>query len=339
MEGAFSGVTTDVDATMDINYFNEVENVTYSVFAYGGDAGPSFDALGVTDMNSLKDVLKQSTSLESAKPLSYVVRSVANNQIVSTQLATTFDVVECEQVGTVGTLPQISHWTNHPAINELGAITAAYAESSEHFVLINERGDWVASRVEGNGDGLVEGPFSSNEWNGLPFTSVGAACRIGGPNTGLYVFNGTGNKYAVQQPTGDWTVTQDISEFHAGDCPFINTGAGALAYIGDIARSGGLFDLYPYGHSNFMFNLFGDNYAQSGLKKGNYPSHFLDPEDVQSGFGLNGYIDAVGAAMGYDNGANSDNSRVHILFDQSGTQYVVWGDFGNGTEVIGPFGM
>ena len=340
VDGAFSGVTTDVDATLDINYFNDVENVTYSVFAYGGDATPTFDAVGVTDINSLIDVLKQSTSLESAKPLSYVVRSVANNQIVATQLATTYDVVECEQVGTVGTLPQIAHWTNHPAINELGPITAAYANSSENFILMNEQGDWVESNVQANGEGILEGPFPSSDWTGLPFTSVGAACRIGGPNTGLYVFNGAGNKYAVYEGNGSWTVAQDISEFHAGECPFINTGAGAMAYIGYIPNPAFQPTIPIFGESHFMFDQSGENYAQSGLEV-LFPlnSHFYPPQDVQTGFGLGGQIDAVGAAIGYDNGGSSGTTRVHILFDQSGTQYVVWGDFGNGTEVIGPFGM
>lgn len=340
VDGAFSGVTTDVDATLDIDYFNDVENVTYSVFAYGGDATPTFDAVGVTDINSLIDVLKQSTSLESAKPLSYVVRNVSNNQIVATQLATTYDVVECEQVGTVGTLPQIAHWTNHPAINELGPITAAYANSSDNFILMNEQGDWVKSTVQANGEGLLEGPFPSSDWVGLPFTSVGAACRIGGPNTGLYVFNEQGNKYAVYQTNGAWTVVHDISEFHAGDCPFINTGAGAMAYIGYIPNTSGIFNSNPFGESHFMFDQSGENYAQSGLDVINPAySNFYPTNNVQTGFGLGGKISEVGAAIGFQNGGSSGTTRVHILFDKSGTQYAVWGDFGNGTEVIGPFGI
>ena len=184
---------------------------------------------------------------------------------------------------------------------------------------------------------MLEGPFPASDWPGLPFTSVGAACRIGGPGTGLYVFNGQGNKYAVYEGSGSWTVAQDISEFHAGDCPFINTGAGAMAYIGNIPTFP--FNPLPYGESHFMFDQAGENYAQSGLDVAPPHSNFYDPQDVQFGFGINGKIDAVGAAIGYLNGANSDTDRVHILFDQSGTQYVVWGDFGNGTEVIGPFGI
>ena len=114
-----------------------------------------------------------------------------------------------------------------------------------------------------------------------------------------------------------------------------------MAYIGNVERTGGgIGPSPPYGESHFMFDQSGENVAQSGLEV--FPStfsHFYDPQDVQTSFGLRGKIDAVGAAIGYDNGGNTGTTRVHILFDKSGTQYVVWGDIGKGTEVIGPFGL
>jgi len=331
--GAFSGVTVDVDATLEINYFSDLKEVTYSVFAYGGDAAATFDAVGVNDINSLKDVLKQSTSLGAAKPLSYVVRNVSDNQIVATQLATKYDVVVCEQVGAVGTLPSIAHWTNHALLKDFGAITAAYANGPDYFILVNEQGKWLRSTVQENGDGLLEGPYG---WNGLPFSSIGATCRIKGPGESIFVFNGQGNKYAVYSPAGEWSQVYDISDYFNGQCPFINTGVGAITYIGYRDLIFGNF--FPYGESHFMFDISGGNYAEAGQHGNVFGNHFLDVQDADSGFGLDGKIDGVGAAIGFENGGITNN-RVHIIFNTSGREYVVWGDFGSGIELIGPFGL
>ena len=196
VDAAFRGVTVDVDASLDLNHFSSLDNVTYSVYAYGGDAETTFQAIGETDMNTLKDVLSQSSTLESGKPLSFVVRNVSDNQIVSTQLATEYSVVECEQTSSEGTLPAIAHWTNHPLLDDFGPITAAYADNNEKFFLINQQGKWLRSTINDEGEGILEGPFP---WGGgdLPFSSIGATARLRGPGEKLYVFNGLGNKYAV----------------------------------------------------------------------------------------------------------------------------------------------
>jgi len=336
INNSFNGVAVDVDAEIETSYLNELSELKISVFAYGGESSSTFPTTGTTNISDLADLLGEGSIIEAGKPLSYVVRSVYDNQIVSTQLATSYDVTNCEPVGIASPLPATVHWTGK--VNDLlGPVTAAYADGPDRFILMNAQGDWLVSTVQANGEGSIEGPFQASDWIGLPFDNIGAACRIGGTGTGLYVFNGIGNKYAVYFGNGDWTTVHDISEFHDGDCPFINTGTGAMAYIGNLPNTNP-FGGIPYGESHFMFDQSGENYAQSGLLSFS-GSHFYDPQNVQTGFGINGKIDAVGAAIGYDNGGSSGNTRIHILFDQSGTQYVVWGDFGNGTETIGPFGL
>jgi len=46
-------------------------------------------------------------------------------------------------------LPAIVHWTNHPLLEDFGPITAAYADNSEQFILINEQGEWLRSTING----------------------------------------------------------------------------------------------------------------------------------------------------------------------------------------------
>ncbi len=323
---AFSGITVDVDATLEINHFSSLENVTYSVFAYGGDAGSTFGAIGVTNINTLVEVLKQSSTLGSAKPLSYVVRNVSNNQIVATQLATSYDVVECEQVGAVGTLPSISHWTNHPLINDFGSISAAYADSKDEFVLMNKREEYLISRINQNGDGILEGPFILADF---PLSSVGAASRVKGPGENLFVFNEAGNKYSVLKSNGSWSQIFDISDYFNGGCPFINTGIGALAHIGTLP---------VFGTSHYMFDKSGLNFVLSTWEEF-FGTHFLEVDSVDSGFGLGGKLNGVGAVIGFENGSSSDSKYVFILFNLSGTEYMIWGDFGNGPEARGPFSI
>lgn len=333
VRSAFNGVTTDVETTLDINYFNDLEEVTYSVFAYGGDAAPTFDAVGVTDINSLIDVLKQSTSLGAAKPLSYVVRNVSNNQIVATQLATTYDVVDCEQVGAHGTHPALAHWTNHPLLEGFGPITAAYSDGPEKQILVNAQGQWLRSTIDSNGEGQLEGPY---EMNGLPFTSVGATCRLRGPFTSLYVFNELGNQYAVLDINGNWSQIHEHSAYFSGQSPFLSVGVGAIAYFEKFPM--GLANAFPWGHTHYMFNKPGNNYAVVGWEPNSNNQHFYNVADVNTDLGVQGKIDGVGAALGfqYDTGSNIDLG-VLVMFNLAGTEYVVRADLGNGVEVIGPF--
>lgn len=322
IDGAFSGVTADVDTELEIDYFSSLDEVTYSVFAYGGEAGPTFELVGQTDMVKLRNGLKESTSLGSGKPLSYVVRNVANNQIVATQLATQYDVVECEQISNVGTLPAVAHWTNHPVLDELGPIAAAYANGNDHFVLLNKEGDWVRSTINPQGEGVLEGPFPWGD--DLPFTSIGATSRIQGPGENLYVFNDLGNKYSVYLGNGNWGATFDVSDWFGGDNPFVNSGVGAMCYQRNTGISNSVHNLFDLSGTNRAGGFWDAPLGE------HYPWGVSDVSTL-----LNGTIEDVGAALGFVNGSTS----VQILINKLGTEYVVHTDFGSGYETKGPFSL
>ena len=324
IDGAFSGVAADVDVELDIDYFSSLDNVTYSVFAYGGEASSTFELIGETDMVKLREGLKESSTLGSGKPLSYVVRNVQDNQVVSTQLATQYDVVECEQISSEGTLPAVVHWSNHPKLKDFGAITAAYSDGPNQFILLNSKGDRLESSINSQGEGVLEGPFS---WGpDFPLTTVGATCRPNGPNGSLYVYNGAGNKYAVLKQDGSWGIINDITDWFGGDMPFATAGIGAIAYQG--------YDSQRKSEAHRLFEKQGVSHARGYWSDSVTGEHY--PHGVDTGYNfLGNKIDAVGAAVGIEQG----ETGVTIFFNASGTEYVVHGDFGLGYESRGPFSL
>ncbi|MEL6864316.1 MAG: thiol-activated cytolysin family protein [Bacteroidota bacterium] len=327
INASFNGVATDVEADVEASYLSELDELTITVFAYGGDANTSLLTVGTTDLEDLVKLLAESSRIESGKPISYVVRSVYDNQIVSTQLATTYDVTNCTPTGADGAPPYTEHWTGN-VISAMGPVGAAFNTYGTEFILINRAGDqFMRSNV-----GSLEGPFPIDELGTepCPFNSIGAACNIDGNQNGEYylqVFDGSGTQYSYLNPSsGNWLSVRPISDLALGDNPFGAVGIGAVAFRHK--------DSYGPA-SRYMFNKIGDRY----VRYDNNPNSFDSPQDLYY-WGVNGsvtaHFDGVGAAIGFYIG----NLRFYILFNDLGTQYVYSGNLnGNGTEVIGPFDL
>lgn len=327
INASFNGVATDVDAEIETSYLNELEELTITVFAYGGDANTSLLTVGTTDLGELASLLAESSNIQSGKPISYVVRSVYNNQIVSTQLATTYDVTNCEPSGADGAPPYTEHWTGN-VISQMGPVGAAFNTYGTEFILINKEG----TQFMKSNTGTLEGPFSINELGTepCPFTSIGAACNIDGNQNGEYflqVFDGSGTQYSYLNPSsGNWLSVSPISQLALGDNPFQAVGIGAVAFnFKD--------DLGPAGR--YVFNKTGDKYSHYR----NNPNEFGSTHDLYD-WGPDGsvtqHFDRIGAAIGFFIG----NDRYFLLFNDLGTQYIYYGNLnGNGTEVIGPFDL
>ncbi len=327
INASFNGVATDVEANIETSYLNTLDELTITVFAYGGDANTSLLTVGTTDLSDLASLLSESSNIRSGKPISYVVRSVYNNQIVSTQLATNYDVTNCVPTGADGAPPYTEHWTGN-VISAMGPVGAAFNTYGTEFILINQAGDqWMRSNT-----GVLEGPFHIDELGTepCPFSSIGAACNIDGNQNGEYylqVFDGTGTQYSYLNPSsGNWLNVRPISDLALGDNPFGAVGIGAVAFnykdpLGPAGR--------------YMFNKQGDKYVHYA----NNPNSFGNTHDLYD-WGPDGSITQhfsnVGAAIGFFIG----NLRYFILFNDLGTQYIYYGNLnGNGTEVIGPFDL
>ena len=110
IQGSFNGVVSSVEADISANSLSKLQNLKIKVMAFGGDAAKSLLTVGETDLKKLVELLAESTTISTGLPISYVVRSVLNNQIVGTQLATKYDETHCEVASAGGEPAFTVHW-------------------------------------------------------------------------------------------------------------------------------------------------------------------------------------------------------------------------------------
>lgn len=321
---SFQGVAASASADIEAAYMNDLSELKIKVMAFGGEASTTLLTVGQTNLNTLVNLLSESTTISTGLPISFVVRSVKSKQIVSVQLATQYDVTECTPGSAGGAPPYTAHWAGN-VLSAMGPVGAAFTGQGTEFYLINQAGNqYMVSNV-----GSLEGPFPiSNLGANTPPFNIGAACRIDGNNVSeswTMVIDVTGSSYSYLRANGNWsTQITPISALATGDNPFAINGIGAL------------FFRYkdPDGPSQrWVFNKDGTHYS---LYKNN-PNSF-DPLNQVAGsnWQLPFTPEKVGAGIGFFLG----NNRFFIVFDHTGTQYAVHGPlFGAGQESIGPFDL
>lgn len=324
VSASFSGVVASANVDISGHSLNSLSNLKIKVMAFGGEATTTMLTVGETNLNNLVTLLAESTTIATGVPISYVVRSVYNNQIVSVQLATEYDVTECTPAAQGGEPPYTAHWRGN-VLSKMGPVGAAFSGTGTEFYLINMAGDqYMISNV-----GSLEGPFpiSSLGTGTLPF-NIGAACRIDGNQTAVswtMVIDVTGSQYSYLRGDGSWsTQITPISELAVGENPFALNGIGAL--------------LFRYNDPNgpsqrWVFNKDG---THCSLYSNNPNSFGAVYQTAGSGWQLPFTPERVGAGIGFFLGVN----RFYILFNHTGTQYAVHGPiFGAGQVSIGPFDL
>ena len=326
INASFSGVVSSAEVDIEANSLNELEELKIKVMAFGGDAASTLLTVGETNLGTLVDLLAESTTISTGVPISYVVRSVNTKQIVSVQLATEYDVTECEPASPGGEPPYTAHWAGN-VLSAMGPVGAAFSGEGTEFYLINQDGDqYMKSNI-----GVLEGPFPvANLGTGdLPF-NIGAACRIDGnqnSDSWTMIIDVTGSQYSYLRWDGSWsTQTTPISNLATGDNPFGLNGIGALLFR----------HVDPDGPSSrYTINKDGTQYSIYS----NNPNSFGNPGNVVNwaGGGMPFDVDKVSAGIGFYIG----NYRYYMLFNYTGTQYCISGNV-NGTgenEFIGPFDL
>ena len=329
INASFNGVTTDVDVDMKTDYVAELDELSITVFAYGGEASSSLMTVGKTDLNELATLLTEGSDIRAGKPISYVVRSVYDNQIVATQLATTYDVTECVISGAGSPPPYTEHWTGE-VVSKMGPVGAAFksGDSPTEFALISEDGtQFIRSDL-----GSLEGPFHIDELFDSPFPmeTIGAARRsndVSPPNYQLYDKSGLQN-ITYFSATNTWgNVTPGAT------APFDAVGIGAMAN-----KSSTTYDMY-------YFNREGTKWASFTNGNTGAATELYDWASSVGSTQTNPWIPFnVGAATTY---TSASGNLAFILFDKGGTRYLVYG-IGLGTVtndnpqaygVLGPFDL
>jgi thiol-activated cytolysin len=327
ISGSFTGVVNSANVDISGHSLNNLQNLKIKTMAFGGEASTSLLTVGVTDLHNLVELLAESTTISTGLPISYVVRSVLTNQIVSVQLASEYDVTECEPAPIGGEPPYTAHWRGQ-VLSKMGPVGAAYATSGTEFILIDNTGtQYMRSNI-----GILEGPFSIDQLatGQRPF-DIGAACNIDGnnePDAWIMIMDVTGSMYSYITSTGTWSGggSLPISNLADGYNPFGLNGIGAMLFqYKDISGPA----------SRYMINKDGTQFSVYT----NNPNSFGPVANMETwaGGGMPFDIDKVSAGIGFYIG----QKMYYLLFNYSGTQYCISGDvFGTGTnEFIGPFDL
>ena len=70
VETSYEGFKNTVEADLEVDTMNKMENLKVKVIAYGGDSSNTFSSLGETSVEALADMLAASTDIKTVLPLS-----------------------------------------------------------------------------------------------------------------------------------------------------------------------------------------------------------------------------------------------------------------------------
>ncbi len=306
-------------AEIDGSEIDKLSELKVKVMAFGGDAGQTLLTAGNTNIGDLVELLAKSTTISTGLPISYVVRSVENNQIVGVQLATEYDVTECVLAPPGGEPIQTAHWKGE-LLERMGPVGASYPLQGSGFILISKDGkEYVHSY-----DGQLDGPFPVSQLateGEYPFgdQGIGAAANINGTdsdqNTIMFI-SSDGLSYGYITSGNRWQRAFPIEDLAPGN-PFLLNGIGAMLFSG-IDPAEGASSRIMINRDGILWSVY-TNTTKSFSDT--FPSLWLTDSE----------FDSIGAAMHFKLGETS----VVVYFDSTGTRYMVRSN----DEQAGPFDL
>lgn len=329
VNASFNGAVTGGGAEAEVSKLSSLQNLKVKLFAFGGEASSTLLTIGQAgDLNKLTELLAEGSDIRTGKPISYVVRSVYNNQIVKVGLNTEYDVTNCEPLNPNGTPPPYTrHWTG--MLLDFGPIGAATTlDGHDKFLLVNKEGrEYMISE-----NGALDGPYSIDELGETPcpLNNIGAAAYIEGSSTSntIMFFDELGvNLTYFYAETGKWGQVEKVADWGGGEFPFNLKGISAALNYG-VEADPVLPDYYTNIRAFFEANS--DRYCLFHNRSHN---SFDSPRHMNS-FVLNEQyvLDGVGAGIGFTLG----QQRFRLLFNEAGDTYTIavddWNDY-----YLGPF--
>lgn len=329
ISASFSGVATGGGVDAEVSKMSDLKNLKVKLFAFGGEASSTILTISSAgNLSQIGELLSESTDIRTGKAISYVVRSVYDNQIVSVSLNTEYDVTTCEPLNPNGPPPPyLSHWTG--MLNTFGAIgAAATMDGSTRFILFNEAGDeYLISE-----NNQFSGPFDLSQLSAdsIPLNSVGAAAFIESSSISetIMLFDKQGINYAYYATDSKrFLGSGPISALGTGNFPFNLHGISAALNYG-IERDA----LDPDYYTNIRA-FFENNHLRYSLFYNRQFDSFGDPKHLDN-FVLNESFPFAGVEAGI--GFTIGSQRFRLLFNEVGDRYMIavddWNDY-----YIGPF--
>ena len=262
---SYGSFNNKVSGSVDVDSFQEMNNVKIKVIAYGGDSAGAISLAGESTIQDIAGRLEESTNIRTGLPLSYVVRSVERpDQVVGTKIATEYDVKNCELKGT---LPPQGYQSLVDLFDD--GIGAMIHISNSNVVVYNKAGTQYAWYNGNSGD--VLGTFDIDDPDGpmgvSAFNGIGAGVRFG--DNGLYIFDRDGLRvefmsYTSSNFTGNTLPSAPIGTYNQQD------GANHVALVNQIFGNSGNFQFANRGfgavtrvgtESMAYFTKDGDEYA------------------------------------------------------------------------------
>lgn len=316
VRGSFSAISSSGGGSVDASYLSTLSNLKIQVFAYGGEASATLrTVVDASTLDSLVNKLASAGDIRSGKPISYVVRSVYDNRVVSVQLANKYDVTNCVPIGSGNTPPAAtSHWAG--IVKDFGAIGSAVNMRYNRVALFNKAGNRYMLSQD---DNTLTGPYNLSDLadGELDLTDVGAGgvYRSSTAIADVYFFDLNGNTYqrmsgATNFSTGS-SIPRNIGTFFGGGCPFNAQGITGMAFI-NVSNSN------PYGM--LVINKAGDEYAIYNTQSGKIGWGQAQSITALEKNGNKSPFSAYGAVCYLDIGVID----YTVFFNKQGTQYCLW---------------
>lgn len=307
--GAFQN---KAEGSVDVDSFQEMNNVKIKVIAYGGDAAGAISLAGESTIQNVAQRLAESTDIRAGSPLSYVVRSVERpDKIVGTSIATEYDVVDCELKGI---LPPQGYRSLVDLFDD--GIGALVHISNSNVVVYNKAGTQYAWYNGNSGD--VLGTFDIDDPDGpmgaSAFSSVGAGVRF--RDNRLYIFDQDGlrNEFMSYDPasyTGNTLPAGPIGTYDQ------ENDANKVALVNEIFGDSGNFQFANRGFGAV---------ARVGVETMAYFTRDGDEYALYNRTGSGTWGDPLDAATWYNNNPNVDGQE---LFERVGAASPI--NFGGGS--------
>lgn len=327
VNASFNGVVAGGGVEAEASKLSSLQNLKVKLFAFGGEASSTLLTIGnAGDLQTLTELLAEGTDIRTGKPISYVVRSVYNNQIVKVGLNTEYDVVDCQPLNPNGTPPPYTrHWTG--MLLDFGPVGAATTlDGHDKFMLVNKAGrEYMISE-----NGSLDGPYSIDELGETPcpLANIGAAAYIEGSSTTgtIMFFDELGvNLTYYYVDTRKWGQVQRVADWGGGEFPFNLNGISAALNYG-VEEDPTLPNYYTNIRAFFEANsnqycLF-RNKSHNSFDHPHHMNNYVPNQDY--------LLEGVGAGIGFTLG----QQRFHLLFNEAGDTYVIvvddWNDYYSG---------
>jgi len=316
VNASFNAVGSGGGVEAEVNYLASLQSLKIKLFAFGGESTSTLLTIGnAGDLGALTELLAEGTDIRTGKPISYVVRSVYNNQIVKVGLNTEYDVTNCEALNPNGPPPpHFAHWAGMLlTFGHVSSVTTL--NGHEKMLLTNKAGThYLISE-----NSAFTGPFHIDVLgNGpCPLATIGSSAYIEGSSTDnvIMFFDELGINYAYYYAdSGNWGPKGSVSEWGEGLFPFHLNGISAAMNYG-VEEDPNIPGYYTNNRAFFENNskwycLFHNKSSKS----------FDAPKHLNSFVPGKTYpFEGVAAATGFTLG----QQRFRMLFNETGDRYVI----------------